>query len=98
MEDKKIEPEEKSERVYFDRNATSEAIAEAIGRSQDLWALRFPERAHRLYPEVFNADGTRVHPRGGDRAAVVLERDILKRETGRRKKINHKGHEVTQTL
>jgi hypothetical protein len=63
MADKPTVPDDKPVRVYFGEATTARDIAIAIQKIQDNWALKFPERAHRLYPTVYNADRTRVNPR-----------------------------------
>jgi hypothetical protein len=63
MADKKKDPYEKPERVQFGRGSTAEQIAGVIRKLQDDWALKYPERAHRLYPEVYDENGKRIKPR-----------------------------------
>ncbi|HMS00159.1 MAG TPA: hypothetical protein PKK96_10855 [Anaerolineales bacterium] len=47
-------------RVQFSRDSTAKQIFKAIRESQTDWAKKFPERAHRLYPEVFDEQGNRI--------------------------------------
>ena len=62
MEDKKKDPNEKPERVQFPKGSTAKQIADAIRKLQNDWALKYPERAHRLYPEVYDENGKRIKP------------------------------------
>jgi hypothetical protein len=52
MANKKQTPKDKPDRQQFGRGSTAEQIADAIGKIQDEWAWKYPESAHRLYPEV----------------------------------------------
>lgn len=47
-------------RVQFSRDTTADKIVEFIRKSQEEWAKEFPERAHRLYPTVFDEQGNRI--------------------------------------
>lgn len=48
------------ERVQFGKEATAAEIADAIAGLQDEWAKRNPEKAHRLYPKVYDEKGERI--------------------------------------
>lgn len=58
------EQNEKPVRVQFPKDYTARQIADAIRKMQDDWAKKYPERAHRLYPKIFDKDGNRI--RGND--------------------------------
>ena len=61
MADKnKKDEDEKNVRVVFPKDATAESIVDAINNIQNEWAKRYPERAHRLYPTVFDEAGNRI--------------------------------------
>lgn len=47
-------------RVQFSRDTTAKQIVQYIRKSQEEWAKKFPERAHRLYPEIFDEQGNRI--------------------------------------
>lgn len=47
-------------RVQFPKGATAKEIVQFIRKSQDAWAKKYPERAHRLYPQVYDAQGNRI--------------------------------------
>lgn len=53
-------PKKPLKRVQFPKNVTAKQIVQHIRKSQDEWAKRFPERAHRLYPQVYDAQGNRI--------------------------------------
>jgi hypothetical protein len=54
---------EKPVRVQFQKGVTSQEILAGIKGAQDVWAKKFPERAHRLYPTVWDKDGNRIQPK-----------------------------------
>ena len=61
MPDKiKKDEDKKNVRVVFPKDATAESIADGIKKIQNEWAKRYPERAHRLYPTVYDEAGNRV--------------------------------------
>lgn len=47
-------------RVQFSRDATVDQIVDIIRKTQEEWAKENPERAHRLYPTVFDKQGNRI--------------------------------------
>jgi hypothetical protein len=47
-------------RVQFPKDETAEGILSGIRKLQDDWALRHPEKAHRLYPKTYNLKGERI--------------------------------------
>ena len=47
-------------RVQFSRDATADQIVDHIRKIQEEWAKEYPERAHRLYPNVFDEQGNRI--------------------------------------
>lgn len=51
---------DKLTRVTFGKDASAERIADAIGEMQDAWAKKYPERAHKLYPNVYDEKGNRI--------------------------------------
>jgi hypothetical protein len=51
---------EKPVRVDFGRNPTARAILDGIHKMQDEWAKRHPDRAHTLYPNIYDAEGNRI--------------------------------------
>ena len=57
MPDKK---KEKTVRVQFPKDATAEDIVDGIRKVQDEWAKKHPERAHKLYPDVYSETGDRI--------------------------------------
>ena len=57
----KKKPTEKPERVQFPKGANAEQIVDGIEKVQDEWARRNPEKAHRLYPEVYDEAGNRIN-------------------------------------
>ena len=59
---KKNKPDEKPVRVQFQHGVTSREILKGIKQVQDEWAKKFPERAHRLYPTVWDENGDRIKP------------------------------------
>jgi len=59
MPDEK-KPEGKTERVVFGKDATAEQILDGIEAAQDAWAKKYPEKAHRLYPKTYDAQGKRI--------------------------------------
>ncbi|HKJ38459.1 MAG TPA: hypothetical protein VJ972_06770 [Anaerolineales bacterium] len=67
MTDKKKDKPEKEEkdaekpvRVQFGKDLTSRAMVDAINTMQNNWALRHPEKAHDLYPSVYDKNGKRI--------------------------------------
>jgi len=61
MPDKnKKDEDKKNVRVVFPKDATAGDIAGEITKIQDQWAKRYPERAHRLYPTVYDEAGNRI--------------------------------------
>lgn len=50
----------KLKRVQFPKDFDAKAIAARIREIQDDWAKRYPERAHRLYPKVYDEAGNRI--------------------------------------
>jgi len=59
MTDKK-KVNEKPVRVQFKKGADAKNVLSAIKKLQDEWAKKFPEQAHRLYPNVFTENGERI--------------------------------------
>lgn len=59
-ENKKSDPKNKPVRVQFPKGATSEAIVDAIDKLQNDWAKRHPEKAHKMYPKVWDEKGNRI--------------------------------------
>ena len=59
-EDPNPPEKEKPIRVQFQKGVTSREILTEIKSIQDGWAKEFPERAHRLYPTVFDEQGNRI--------------------------------------
>jgi hypothetical protein len=51
---------DKPERVQFPKDITAQGILDEIKKKQDEWAKKFPERAHRLYPKIFDEAGDRI--------------------------------------
>jgi hypothetical protein len=51
---------EKPERVQFPKDSDAKQILTEVHKIQDAWAKRYPERAHRLYPEVYDDAGNRI--------------------------------------
>jgi len=49
-------------RTQFEKDSTANEIAAIIRQNQDDWAKRYPERAHRLYPNVYDENGNRIKP------------------------------------
>lgn len=47
-------------RVQFPKDIGAKAIVDAIREIQDDWAKRYPERAHRLYPTIYDEAGNRI--------------------------------------
>ncbi|MBE7534299.1 MAG: hypothetical protein HS124_00990 [Anaerolineales bacterium] len=47
-------------RVQFKKDATAKEIWQYIRRSQDNWAKKFPDRAHSLYPTIYDENGNRI--------------------------------------
>ena len=47
-------------RVQFSRDATVDQIVDIIRKTQEEWAKENPERAHGLYPTVFDEQGNRI--------------------------------------
>lgn len=47
-------------RTQFSKDVTAKQIVAFIRKSQEEWAKKFPERAHRLYPTVFDEQGNRI--------------------------------------
>jgi hypothetical protein len=62
-EDTSPPEKEKPVRVQFQKDVTSQEILAGIKGAQDEWARKFPERAHRLYPTVWDKDGNRIQPK-----------------------------------
>lgn len=60
MSDDKKDDKETIERVQFERGATAAEIADGISSIQDEWAKKYPDRAHKLYPKVYNEKGERI--------------------------------------
>jgi hypothetical protein len=52
--------EEKPVRVQFGKNANADGIVNGIRKAQDDWAKANPEKAHRLYPTVYDEQGNRI--------------------------------------
>jgi hypothetical protein len=50
----------KPERVQFPKGADAKTILSGIRKAQDEWAKRNPEKAHRLYPNVYDEIGNRI--------------------------------------
>lgn len=52
-------PDEKKKltRIQFGKGATPENILAAIRKMQREWAKKNPERAHQLYPNVYDEKG-----------------------------------------
>ena len=65
-DEKKDKPEkeeqenEKSVRVQFGKDLTSQAMVDAINTLQNNWALGHPQKAHALYPSVYDENGKRI--------------------------------------
>ena len=55
-QDKKNKPV----RVQFGKEMDNRAILNAINETQDRWAKNNPEKAHRLYPKTYDAQGNRI--------------------------------------
>jgi hypothetical protein len=53
----------KPTRVQFAKGATAQEIVNQINKIHDDWAKKYPERAHRLYPKVFDENGDRIKPK-----------------------------------
>ena len=51
---------EKPVRVQFGRDLTSQTMVNAITTLQDNWALGHPQKAHALYPGVYDENGKRL--------------------------------------
>jgi hypothetical protein len=51
---------EKPERVQFPKGSTAKEILGNIKKIQDDWAKRNPEKAHRMYPKVYDIYGQRI--------------------------------------
>jgi hypothetical protein len=60
MADKKDRSKEKNVRVQFPKDASAEEIVDAIDRVQNEWAKQHPQKAHELYPTVYDKDGNRI--------------------------------------
>jgi len=48
-------------RVQFPKDADAEQILDGIEKAQDEWAKRYPEKAHQLYPKVYDEAGNRIN-------------------------------------
>ncbi|MBP6177961.1 MAG: hypothetical protein KA480_06525 [Anaerolineales bacterium] len=59
-EDPTLLEKEKLVRVQFQKDVTAQEILAGIKEAQDKWAKKFPERAHKLYPKVFDEQGNRI--------------------------------------
>ena len=63
---KKAKPEKEDKgkdrpvRVQFGKDLTNQAIVGAITALQDNWALGHPQKAHELYPRVYDQSGKRI--------------------------------------
>jgi hypothetical protein len=51
---------QKPVRVQFGKDANAKSILQGIRKLQDDWAKANPQKAHELYPKVYNADGIRI--------------------------------------
>ncbi len=51
---------EKLLKVAFRKDSNAKEILAGIRQAQDNWAKKFPERAHRLYPKVYDEQGNRI--------------------------------------
>lgn len=56
----KTQKNKKLKRVQFPKGSDAKAIVARIREIQDDWAKRYPERAHRLYPTVYDEAGNRI--------------------------------------
>lgn len=56
------EKEKELVRVQFKKDVKAKGIVDAIDNIQTQWARKYPERAHRLYPEIFNEKGECINP------------------------------------
>ncbi|HEY4618304.1 MAG TPA: hypothetical protein VIH09_08935 [Flavobacterium sp.] len=52
--------DERPTRVQFPKDSDAKSIFSGIRRLQDEWAKKYPDRAHRLYPKVFDENGNRI--------------------------------------
>ena len=57
---KEKKEKEKPVRVQFGKDLTNQAIVGAITALQDYWALGHPQKAHELYPRVYDQSGKRI--------------------------------------
>lgn len=53
---------DKPERIQFPKEFDAKDIATVIRQKQNAWAKKNPERAHALYPEVYDEAGNRIKP------------------------------------
>ena len=60
MKKSKKQNPEKPERVHFPKDSDAKQILSEVKKIQDKWAKENPERAHRLYPEVYDEAGNRI--------------------------------------
>jgi hypothetical protein len=51
---------EKPVREQFGKDADTKTIVESIRKIQTNWALERPEKAHGLYPNVYDEKGNRI--------------------------------------
>jgi len=54
------EKTEKPEHVQFPKESTAQEILGNIKKIQDEWAKANPEKAHRMYPKVYDIYGKRI--------------------------------------
>lgn len=74
----KKQPNKKLTRVQFSKESTAEMIVSHIRRLQDEWALKNPEKAHRLYPKVFDETGKRIGPEDYDETSKRIKPKVRK--------------------
>ena len=51
---------QKLTRVQFPKDSDAKSVLSGIRRLQDEWAKKYPERAHRLYPKIFDINGNKI--------------------------------------
>ncbi|MBV6451468.1 MAG: hypothetical protein MHPDNHAH_02206 [Anaerolineales bacterium] len=74
----KKQSNKKLKRVQFSKESTAEMIVSHIRRVQDEWALKNPEKAHRLYPKVFDETGKRIGPEDYDETEKRIKPKVRK--------------------
>jgi len=74
----KKQSNKKLKRVQFSKESTAEMIVSHIRRVQDEWALKNPEKAHRLYPKAYDETGKRIGPEDYDETEKRIKPKVRK--------------------